>query len=183
MKRSLRSWLWRVPIEQEVDEELAFHIEMRRREGKPLNDDDIARARRACLAIARKRDREMRVTQWFSDIGQDVRFAIRQMRASPGFALVATVTLALGIGANSAIFALADATLLRPLPFREPDRLVAVVERGATTPRIPVSTLTSEDIRNQSRSFDGLEAIQTGMGGDPLVPRRMAPLKPSSDSR
>ena len=139
MKRSLRSWLWRVPIEQEVDEELSFHIEMRRREGKAPNDADIDRARRACLVIARKRDREMRVTQWLSDVNQDVRLAIRQMRSSPGFALVATVTLALGIGANSAIFALADATLLRPLPFREPDRLVAVVERSATRRRRPPS--------------------------------------------
>ena len=113
----------------------------------------------------------------------DLRFALRLLVKERWFTGVAVAALALGIGANSAIFALADATLLRPLPFREPDRLVAVVERGATTPRIPVSTLTSEDIRNQSRSFDGLEAIQTGMGGDPLVPRRMAPLKPSSDSR
>jgi putative ABC transport system permease protein len=169
MKRSLRSWLWRVPIEQEVEEELAFHIEMRRREGKALNADDIDRARRACLAIARKRDRDMRLTQWLGDVNQDVRLAIRQMRTSPGFAFVATVTLALGIGANSAIFALADATLLRPLPFREPDRLLAVVERSATTPRLPVSTPTFEDIRNQSRSFDYLEAIQTGIGGGPLV--------------
>ena len=111
----------------------------------------------------------MRLTQWLSDMSQDARLAIRQMRASPGFALVATVTLALGIGANSAIFALADATLLRPLPFREPDRLLAVVERSATTRAIPTSVPTFEDIRNQSRSFDRLEAIQTGMGGGPLV--------------
>ena len=64
MKRSLRSWLWRVPIDQEVDEELALHVEMRRREGRPLSDDDIEQVRRACLAIARKRDREMRLIQW-----------------------------------------------------------------------------------------------------------------------
>ena len=158
-----------MPIEQEVDEELAFHAEMRRREGKALNADDIDRARRACLAIARKRDRDMRLTQWLGDVNQDVRLAIRQMRTSPGFELVATVTLALGIGANSAIFALADATLLRPLPFRDPDRLLAVVERSATTPRLPLSVPTFEDIRNQSRTFDDLEAIQTGIGGGPLV--------------
>ena len=62
IRRSLRSWLWRVPIEQEVEEELAFHVEMRRREGKPLDPADIERVRRACVEIARRRDREMRLT-------------------------------------------------------------------------------------------------------------------------
>jgi hypothetical protein len=61
--RSLRSWLWRIPIEQEVEEELAFHVEMRRRDGRPLSDEDIAQVRRACLETARKRDREMKLTQ------------------------------------------------------------------------------------------------------------------------
>ncbi len=169
MKRSLRSWLWRVPVEQEVDEELALHVEMRRREGRPLSEDDIAKVRRTCLAIARKRDREMRLVQWWSDLIEDVRFTFRQMRTSAAFTLVATATLALGIGANSAIFALADATLLRPLPFREPDRLVALVERNATAPRVPVSVLTLEDVTNQSQSFVELAAIQMGAGGGPLV--------------
>ncbi|HEV8396246.1 MAG TPA: ABC transporter permease [Vicinamibacterales bacterium] len=169
MKRSLRSWLWRVPIEQEVDEELALHVEMRRREGRPLDDADIEQVRRACLAIARKRDRDMRLVEWFGDVREDVKFAVRQMRASVGFTLVATLTLALGIGANSAIFALADATLLRPLPFREPDRLVSIVERTAASPHAPVSIPTFEDLQHQSRSFDGLAAIQMGAGGGPLV--------------
>jgi putative ABC transport system permease protein len=169
MKRSLRSWLWRVPIEQEVDEELALHVEMRRREGRPLSQDDIAQVRRACLAIARKRDRDMRLFQWLTDLRDDVKFAVRQVRTSVGFTLVATITLALGIGVNSAIFALADATLLRPLPFREPDRLVSVFERTAATPRLAVSVPTAEDIANQSGSFDGLAFIQMGAGGGPLV--------------
>ena len=56
-------------------------------------------------------------------------FALRQMRAAPAFTFVAALTLALGIGANSAIFALVDATLLRPLPFRDPDHVVVLVER------------------------------------------------------
>ena len=62
----------------------------------------------------------MRLTQWLEEFTDDVRFALRQLKTSPGFALVATLTLALGIGANSAMFALADATLVRPLPFPEP---------------------------------------------------------------
>jgi putative ABC transport system permease protein len=169
MRRSLRSWLWRVPIDQEVEEELAFHLEMRRREGKPLEAAEVERVRRACLEIARKRDREMRLTQWLDDVAADIRFAFRQMRASPGFTFVATLTLALGIGANSAIFALADVTLLRPLPFADPGRVVAVVERSAAAQRLPLSPPTFRDIREQSRSFEALAAVLSGAGGGPLV--------------
>ena len=67
-------------------------------------------------------------TPWIEELRQDLSFAIRQLRAAPGFASVAITTLAVGIGVNGAIFALVDATLLRPLPFHESDRLVAVWE-------------------------------------------------------
>ena len=77
----------------------------------------------------------MRLTQWLEELRHDVRFALRQLRGSPAFTLIAVITIALGIGANSAIFALVDATLLRPLPFRDPDRLVMVWERSETSPR------------------------------------------------
>jgi hypothetical protein len=77
MRRSLRSWLWRVPIEQEVEEELAFHLEMRRREGRPVDPAEVERVRRACVGIARRRDREMRLTTWLEERQTDVRFALR----------------------------------------------------------------------------------------------------------
>ena len=80
--------------------------------------------------------------RWLEEFRADVRFAIRQMRRSPSFTVVAAVTLALGIGANSAMFALADATLIRPLPYPDPDRLVLASERSATRPRMAVSPLT-----------------------------------------
>src|SRR6187549_2816757 len=141
MKRSLRSWLWGVPLDQEVDDEIAFHIEMRTRDlvDKGLDPriarevvlariGDASRLKRTCVGLGRKRDREMRLTRWIEELRDDVRFAVRQLRMSPGFTLVATLTLALGIGANSAIFALADAALVRPLPFPEPDRLVVLSE-------------------------------------------------------
>ena len=129
MKRSLRSWLWRVPIEQEIDEELSLHIDMRTRELVERGMDpttardlaisrlgDIAGLKRTMTNLGRKRDREMRLTTWLEELRDDLKFAFRQLRNSPAFTLVATLTLALGIGANSAIFALVDATLLRPLP-------------------------------------------------------------------
>jgi len=68
----------------------------------------------------------MRLAQWIEGLGDDGKFAWRQLRGAPGFAIVAVLTLALGIGANSAIFALVDATLLRPLPYGDPGRLVTI---------------------------------------------------------
>ena len=146
MKRSLRSWLWRVPVDQEVDEEIAFHVDMRTRELVERGMDaksaravaisrlgDLARLKRTCVDLGRKRDHEMRLTQWLEELRDDVKFAVRQLRSSPAFTLVAAITLALGIGANSAIFALADATLLRPLSFASPNRLMMLWEHSPTT--------------------------------------------------
>jgi putative ABC transport system permease protein len=177
MKRSLRSWLWRVDITQEVDEELAFHIEMRTRELVEKGVDpriaremvlarlgDATRLKRTCVDLGRKRDREMRLTQWLEELRDDVRFAVRQLKASPGFTFVAAITLALGIGANGAIFALADATLLRPLPLPEPDRLVIAWERSDALLRGPVSPLNMLDWNDQSRTFEKMGGFIPGVG-------------------
>ena len=97
----------------------------------------------------------MHVTLWLEELRDDVKFAFRQLRRSPAFTLVATLTLALGIGANSAIFALVDATLLRPLPYGEPDRLVVDLgnqrhdRRGATCRRSTCSTGTRAAARSR----------------------------------
>jgi putative ABC transport system permease protein len=107
--------------------------------------------------------------RWLEEFHADVRFAIRQMRRSPSFTLVAAATLALGIGANSAMFALADATLMRPLPYPDPDRLVMASERSATRPRMAVSPLTLQDWNDQNHTFDKLAAISTGLGGGPML--------------
>ena len=111
----------------------------------------------------------MRMTQRLEDFGSDVRFALRQMRGSPGFALVAVLTLALGIGANSAMFALADATVLRPLPYPEPDRLVMVWERSPTAGRTPVGPVNLRDVQERNRSFESTATIASNLGGGPLL--------------
>ena len=111
-------------------------------------------------------------------LGQDVRFALRSFRKSPGFTAVAVVTLALGIGANSAIFSVVDAVLLRPLPFRDPGRLVQIFEplsegQGA---RNSQSYLDVQDFRSMNRVFTGIatyrsESFTLTGEGEPLHAR------------
>ena len=167
MKRSLRSWLWRVPLDQEFDEEIALHIEMRTRELIAGGRDpaearaeairkmgNVSRLKRECVDLGRKRDREMRMTLWLEELRDDIKFAFRQLAAAPAFTLVATITLALGIGANSAIFALVDATLLRPLPYPNPDRLVTIWEKSPATAKGFASPPNMQDWNSRSRTFD-----------------------------
>jgi putative ABC transport system permease protein len=99
------------------------------------------------------------------DLQSDVKFALRQMKSSPGFTLIAALTLALGIGANSAIFALVDATLLRPLPFPEPERLVMLSERSERAPRSRVSPLNLLDWNDRNRTFELMAGFVPGVGG------------------
>jgi putative ABC transport system permease protein len=93
---------------------------------------------------------------------QDLRYGWRTLAKSPGFTVVAVLTLALGIGATSSIFSLINAVLLRPLPFKDPGRLVAVWERRASSndANLPISAHEFAAWRDQSRSFEGLAIIQ-----------------------
>jgi putative ABC transport system permease protein len=111
----------------------------------------------------------MRLTQRLEEGCSDVRLAMRQLVTAPGFTLVAALTLALGIGVNSAIFSLADAALMRPLPFGEAERVVMLWERTPTSPKTGVSPLNVRDWSLQSRSFEGIAFVQRGMGGGPLL--------------
>jgi putative ABC transport system permease protein len=107
----------------------------------------------------------MKIAQWLEEFEADVKFALRQLREAPAFTLIAVVTLALGLGANSAIFALVDATLLRPLPFGEPDRLVAIHEISSQGERSSVSPLNMMDWNERSRAFERIAAFAPGVGG------------------
>ena len=105
--------------------------------------------------------------------GNDIVFALRGLVRNPGYAAVVAITLGLGIGANTAIFSLVDGVLLKPLPFRDPDRLVVLWEKSAAGPQLGVSELDLDDYRARSRSFEDLagytapgakSAILTGAG-------------------
>ena len=110
---------------------------------------------------------------------QDLRYAFRLLAKSPGFTAIAALTLALGIGANTAIFSVVNAVLLRPLAFRDPSRLVIVAEKSPF-PTISTSYQNFVDWRDQSRSFESMEATRgtglslTGAGEPELLLARMA---------
>jgi putative ABC transport system permease protein len=108
---------------------------------------------------------DLRLTQRLEEIRDDVKFAIRQLRSAPAFTFIAAITVALGIGANSAIFGLVDATLLRALPVREPERLVMVRERNATSLRGAVAPLNLLDWNERNRTFDLMAGFIPGVGG------------------
>ena len=137
----LRSRFWRARVEDEVDSELSFHVEMRARElvergmspaeareAAIRRFGDIDRVNATCRALGKQRDHDMRRTEYFSELAQDVKFACRQLARSPGFTAVAVLTLALGIGATTAIFSAVQSVVLRPLPFPDSNRLLSVYE-------------------------------------------------------
>lgn len=91
---------------------------------------------------------------------RNLRYALRGLKKNPGFTTVAVLTLALGIGANTAMFSIINAVLLRPLPYREPQNLVLLSERWPQFPRLSLSNLNYKDWRDQSRSFEAMGAVR-----------------------
>lgn len=118
---------------------------------------------------------------------QDIRYALRTLAKQPAFALVAVGTLALGIGANTAIFSVVNTVLLRPLPYPDPDRLVAVweaVPKSASFKNVSAPG-NVVDLQNETQSFESLaayarvEAILTGQTGpEPIVGLSVSPDDP-----
>ena len=116
----------------------------------------------------------------------ELRFALRQLRKSPGFTIVAVLTLAIGIGANTAIFTVVNAVLLKPLPFPQPEQLVAVggkfgTETVSGTGLDSLSFPDFFDFRSQNKTFAHLAAyrdrnfaLATGRSGQPSRPSRLA---------
>jgi putative ABC transport system permease protein len=96
-------------------------------------------------------------------LAQNFRFALRRLRKNPGFTVVAVLTLALGIGANSAMFSIVNAVLLRPLPYRDPQRLMLLAERWPQFPRLSLSYLNYKDWRDQSHSFEAVGAVRNSV--------------------
>ena len=166
---------------EDLDDELRFHIEMRVHDfmarGMSESDaraatarrlGDIAAARGACVTIATRRDRKMTRALVLDALLQDLRFAGRTLRRQKGWTAVAVLTLALGIGANSAMFSVVNHLILNPIPYPHADRVVSVFQEpssgGAKGSMTVVITPMERHVagwRENARSFDDIEPYYT----------------------
>lgn len=183
-------WLYTIPLrvrslfrrsqaDQELDDELRGHIEEKTEEyvTRGMKAQEARRTALLEMGGVEKRKEECRDTRrvnWLQDLTQDLRFGLRMLRKSPGFTAVAILTLALGIGANTAIFSIVDAVLLRPLPYPEPSHLLQLSESSEALSVPPGDFL---DWQKQAQSFQSIAAtsdmwhqrILTGAGAPDQV--------------
>ncbi|HET7752123.1 MAG TPA: ABC transporter permease [Terriglobales bacterium] len=157
----------RQKAEQELEEELSSYLrasaEEKARAG--MSEEEARRAARLELGSAEAIKEEVRAAGWENALAtcwQDFRYALRTLRKSPGFTLVAILTLALGIGANAALFSVVNTVLLRPLPFKDPSRLMMLYEGlpQVGSPKIPFSIPDFTLVRRGQKSFESVGAIQ-----------------------
>ncbi|MFZ0636266.1 MAG: ABC transporter permease [Candidatus Acidiferrales bacterium] len=167
----VRALMRRDVVEQELDEELRFHFEEQvekfMKEGVP-RDEARRRARLEFggAELIKEECREARGVNFVETLAQDVRYALRTLRKSPGFAAVAVLTLALGIGANTAIFSVVEGVVLAPLPYAGGDRLVMVWESNPRFVKVWTSYLNFRDWQRTARSFQQMTAFSTWQGYD-----------------
>ena len=196
--------LFRLPSSEarvpgEVEDEIAFHLEERARELEAGGMDpaaaraqavrefgDVAAARAELEEIARRRVRHESRASWWSDLRQDLRYGVRSALRTPLFSLLAILTLALGIGANAAVFGVVKSVLLDALPYRDADRLARVYGRllDGSNERGALSAGSIDDLARRQRSFASLAAFasapEDGVYGDDEGPRvaRIARVEP-----
>ncbi|HEY6344397.1 MAG TPA: ABC transporter permease [Bryobacteraceae bacterium] len=164
---------WRRKREHDLDRELRDHLNLEAQE-----QPDAYAARRALgnTALIKEDVRETWGWMWLDRLWQDARYAVRALRKSPAFALTATLSLALGIGANTAIFTVVNAVLLKPLPFFQPQRLVQLWENKPAQGyfRNVVNGVNFLEWREHTHSFEDMAAVSvfpanlTGLG-DPIA--------------
>ncbi len=165
-------------LDGELEGEILAHLEMAERDamasGLPL-EEARRKARSGFGGIEQMKEehRDQRSVQWMENLVRDFRYGAALLARDPGFAAVTIGLLALGIGANTAMFSIVDAVLLRPLPFPEPERMVRVWETPPAMEQNPTTTLTFLDWKRQHDLFEALSAEElfraaVTTAGDPV---------------
>lgn len=162
----IRGMLQAKRLDRELDEELNAHIAMRTQDNfaDGMTEDEArwdARRRFGNSTLVKEDTRAMDIVGWMETLGQDLRYAVRMLRRSPGFTLVAVATLALGIGANVATFSVVRAVLLQPLPFSHSEQLVRVYDdlRGSNSLDVGMSVPELWDLRDKSGIFQDISVV------------------------
>ena len=157
MRRVVALFRWR-SRDRDMEREMAFHVDALARDyvRDGLSDVDAQRAARrqfGDLTRLKERGHDERTMRLVEDVARDVRYAARGLWRSPGFSLAVILTLALGIGGNTAVFSVVDQLLLRPLPYPDGDQLVMVEESVGANPHADVSPANWLDWQRESRTF------------------------------
>jgi putative ABC transport system permease protein len=173
----LKALVRRRELDRDLDDELQFHLAMReqklREQGVAAEEAHYA-ARRQFGNVTRLKEtsRELWGFQWLETLLQDLRYGLRQLKRNPGFTAVVVLTLALGIGGNTAMFSVIDAVLLRPLPYKDSHQLVSISSSNSILSKNPISPLAFSEIKHQTNVFQDL-ALHSAWGakltgpGDP----------------
>jgi putative ABC transport system permease protein len=177
----MREQLWRAPLERDLSDEVQFHIEMETAKHIAAGMSPEEARRRALRDFGgadrfKEETRDARRIPVMEEILRDARIGVRQLRRAPGFAAVSILTLALAIGANTAIFSVIDGVLLAPLPLRDASHLVVAWEtdRTSKTEREPASFPDFVDYTKRAHTLRQIEAVSgadialTPDGGDPM---------------
>jgi predicted permease len=160
----LRSLFRRSQTDQELDDELRDHLEQKTTQYIAKGMTPQGARRTALLEMGgseqtKEKCRDARGVQFLESLIQDVRYGLRMLWKSPGFTTVAVLTLALGMGANTAIFSVVEGVSLAPLPYSQPARLVMVWENNPRFPRVWVSYPNFRDWQRSARSFEQMAAF------------------------
>jgi predicted permease len=162
------SWVHRIrasfqkqELEENLEDELQFHIEMRVKELVATGmSPEEAHHKAACLfgnqMPLKEKTPDMDTIDWIQNAVQDLRYSVRMLRKSPVFASVAVLVMALGIGANTAVFSVVNTVLLRPLPYRDPDRILTLASLWKDGGHGPVSAPDFHDWHDQSTAFSAM---------------------------
>ena len=162
----LRGMFRRERLDQDLDEELRAHLEMRAADNlaagmSPEQARQEAQKRFGNTALLKEDTREVDIVGWLEEAARDFRHALRMLLRNPGFTVVAVLTLALGIGANTAIFSVINSVLLHPLPYHDPDNLVMVWESNSQhrNPHNTVSPPNFLDWQSRNTVFSSMAFV------------------------